>query len=129
MSAQLYVHLSWTTVQRRPMIGHSETRFLSRFLPAEAQRHNCDVIATGIVPDHVHVLIRIPRKLDLPRLLQGLKGASARLINQSDELSKTGIRWASGYDARTVSPGHLKRVADYVKGQTERHQGMGTLRG
>jgi putative transposase len=123
MSAQLYVHLSWTTLDRRPMIGHSEARFLLRFIPAEAERHRCEVIATGIVSDHVHILIRVPHKFDLPCLVQGLKGASARLASMEAEISRTGLRWAKGYDARTVSPDRLRSVADYVKQQGVRHPG------
>ena len=121
MSSQFYIHLSWTTLERRPIIGPSEAAFLRRFIPAEAQRHRCDVIAVGVVSDHVHVLIRSPNRLDLPRLLQGLKGTSARLASMDGTISQTGLRWAKGHDARTVSPERLGAVADYVKQQGARH--------
>ena len=118
MPAQLFVHLVWTTFERRPMIGTSEARFLERFLPGEAERHGCHTIAVGIVCDHVHLVLRLPSRFDLPRLTQGLKGASARLASLD---SLTGLRWAKGYEAKTVSPGSLERVLEYVRGQAEHH--------
>src|SRR6266550_3033488 len=36
---RLYVHLTWTTLQRQPLINHGVADFLRRFLPREAKRH------------------------------------------------------------------------------------------
>jgi REP element-mobilizing transposase RayT len=102
------------------MIGSREARVLGRFLPAEALRHGCDTIALGIVADHVHIVLRLPSRLDLPRLVQGLKGASSRLVNLD---SVAGLRWAKGYEANTVSPSGLNNLVLYVKSQSRRHPG------
>ena len=115
---QLFVHLIWTTVDRLPMLTPSVCEFLGRFLPAEAQRHGCETIALGMVPDHVHIVVRITPRIDLPRLVQGLKGASSRLGAMQ---TVTGLRWAKGYEAKTVSPAALSKVVDYVKHQPEHH--------
>ena len=104
-----------------PMIGVSEAAFLKRFLPAEAQRHDATMIGLGMVCDHVHVLLRLPGRFDVPRLMQGLKGASARLANQHPNNSRSGLRWAAGYSAYSVGPRNLKAVADYVRNQAARH--------
>ena len=42
MPTILFVHLTWATFRRMPMVGPSEARFLGRFLPAEAQRQGAD---------------------------------------------------------------------------------------
>ena len=121
MPVRQYIHLSWTTYRRLPMIGPSEAHFLRRFLPAEAQRHGARVIAVGIVRDHLHLILRPPSAFDIPRLVQGLKGASARQANQNDLISRTGLRWAKGYDARSVSPQLLRTAIRYITGQAVRH--------
>ena len=118
MAHVLYVHLVWVTWQRRPMITARVASFLRRFLPAEAARHGCAVVALGMVPDHVHMVLRIPPRVDLPRMVQRFKGASARLGSQE---SVVGLRWEKGYQLKTVSPGGLPRVIAYVKNQAERH--------
>ncbi len=103
------------------MIGTSEEAFLRRFVPAEAQRLGARVLAMGLVQDHAHVILRLPPRFDLPRLVQGLKGASARLANRDASISRTGLRWAEGYHANSVSPRQLRVAIDYVRNQSTRH--------
>jgi REP element-mobilizing transposase RayT len=121
MPTALFVHLTWTTFRRMPMIGATEARFLGRFLPAEARRHRVAIIALGLVRDHVHLLLRLPGQFDLPRLVQGLKGTSARLANADLQISRGGLRWASGYHVHSVSPRNLSAAVDYVRRQANRH--------
>jgi REP element-mobilizing transposase RayT len=121
MPALLFIHLTWTTYRRMPMIGSSEAAFLSRFLPAEAQRHGAKVIAAGLVQDHVHLVLQLPAHFDLPRIVQGLKGASAHLANKKAEVSKAGLRWAPGYVASSVGRRELGKVIEYVRQQAGRH--------
>ena len=103
------------------MIGKHVARFLGRFLPAEAQRQGARVIALGMVNDHVHVLLEVPSRWDIPRVVQGFKGASSHAVNADATISTTGLRWAAGYDARTVGPGQVARVSDYVRNQPAHH--------
>ena len=42
-----------------------------------------------VMPDHCHLLIRPRPSFDLPRVMKGIKGVSARLINQSRGTSGT----------------------------------------
>jgi len=121
MRPRLFIHVTWTTLERRPVIVPKVARFLRRFLPAEAARHGCETIALGMVHDHVHMVLRLPSRFDLPRLLQGLKGASARLVTADIDTSPIGLRWAKGYHASTVGPGGIRAVVDYVNAQSERH--------
>ena len=57
----------------------------------------------------------------MPRLVQGLKGASARYANQDQTISLTGLRWEHGYHLVSVSPRDVKATVAYVKSQDERH--------
>jgi putative transposase len=120
MACIIFLHLSWATFERRPMIGPAEAAFLDRFLAAEARRHGGRVVAKGLVADHVHLIVRTDVRFDVPRLMQGLKGASARVANR-DGHSRTGLRWARGYDARSISPGNVANAVAYVKAQARRH--------
>jgi putative transposase len=120
--ALLFVHINWSTHQRMPMIGPSEAEFLKRFLPAEAQRHKATVLALGLVQDHVHLVVQLPAQFDISRLIQGFKGASARLANQDLNITKRGLRWNPGYSAVSVGRRQLQLVMDYVKDQARRHK-------
>jgi REP element-mobilizing transposase RayT len=99
--------------------------FLRRFLPAEAARHGWEVVAPDVVPDHVHVILRIPPRVDLPRMVHRLTGTSAR---RGKRVTAVGLRWEKGYQIKTVSPSGLPRVIAYVKNQAQSH-GEGVAHG
>jgi putative transposase len=102
------------------MIGPKEERFLKSFLPGQAERNGATVMAIGMVTDHVHVLLRLEPVFSMPKLVQSLKGASSRLSKRDDEGGR-GLRWAKGYDLRSVSPKNLGAAIGYVRNQASRH--------
>ena len=65
----------------------------------------------------VHLLLELPPVYDAPRLVQGLKGASARLANRDGHASRGGLRWEKGYDFRSVGIRQLAGVTAYVRDQ------------
>ncbi len=121
MPVRIYAHLSWTTWARLPLVDESVAGFLLRFLLAEAKRHGTRVIEIGVVPNHVHLLLQLPPAYDVPRLVQGLKGASARLANRDGFSRNKSLRWETGYDLRSVGLKQLPQVANYVRLQELKH--------
>jgi len=53
-----------------------------------------------VMPDHCHLLIRPKPSYDLPRVMRGIKGVSARLINHSR--GTTGSIWQDESQDRIV---------------------------
>ncbi len=121
MPFQLYVLVTWTTFARMPRITVEVDAFLRRFLPAEAERHGACIVELAVVPNHVHALLRLPQVVNIPRLLQGLKGASARVANRDGVARREPLRWAQGYDLRSIGPRHLKDAVRYLRAQRARH--------
>lgn len=121
MPVKLYAHLTWTCWARLPLIDQPVAAFLARFFLAEAQRHDARVIEIGIVPNHVHLLLEHPPAYDVPRLVQGLKGASARLANRDGHARHESLRWDAGYDLRSIGLKQLHEVANYIRLQELKH--------
>jgi REP-associated tyrosine transposase len=113
--------LTWTTLRRLPLIHPDAAAFLRRLLPEIARRHGTRVIELGLVQNHVHAVIELPPRVDIPRLVQGLKGASARIANRDGVMPRARLRWASGYDLRSLGVRDLRRAIRYVRMQSERH--------
>lgn len=122
MPVRIYVHLSWTTFGRLPLIDETVGAFLKRFLLEEAARHGVRVIELGIVRDHVHLILQLPPSFDVPRMVQGLKGASARIANRDGIVRRESLRWDQGYDLRSVGLNQLKAQVTYVRNQDIHHQ-------
>ena len=121
MPVRLYGLLTWTTLRRLPLIHARVAEFLRRILPKIADHHACRVVEIGIVSNHVHLLIELSPRPDVPRLVQGLKGASARIANRDGYMPRARLQWASGYDFRSIGMRDLPRVIEYVRNQATRH--------
>lgn len=124
MPVHLYVHLTWTTLQRQALINRDVAAFLYRFLPREARRHGARLLALGVVADHVHLVLRLPPVTNISRMVQGFKGASARIANRDGLMPRAPLRWAEGYDLRSVGVRRLQTVVDYVEQQASRHPNL-----
>jgi len=125
MPVRLYALLTWTTLRRLPLIHAGAAAFLRRVLPEIARRHGTRVVDLGIVRNHVHMVLQLPPRADIPRLVQGLKGASARIANRDGVMPRARLRWANGYDLRSLGVRDLRRAIEYVRAQSTRHPGLG----
>ncbi|HUL04542.1 MAG TPA: transposase [Gemmatimonadales bacterium] len=121
MPVRLYALLTWTTIRRLPLIHPACAAFLRRALPVIAARRSTRVIEIGIVRNHVHLILELPSRFDVPLLVQGLKGASARIANRDGIMPRAKLRWATGYDLRSLGVRDLRAAIRYVRTQSERH--------
>ena len=122
MPSVFYAHLTWTTLGRAPLIDAPVAGFLQRFVPPQARRFGAQVLEIGILRDHVHLLLDMAPACPVPQLVQALKGASARIANRDGIVPpQRPLRWARGYDLRSVSPRALGATREYVRRQAEHH--------
>jgi len=121
MPVRLYGMLTWTTSRRLPLIHDKLAEFLRRVLPEIARRHETRIVEIGIVRNHVHLILELSSRPDIPRLVQGLKGASARIANRDGYMPRARLQWAAGYDFRSVGVRDLQRAIAYVRNQSQRH--------
>jgi putative transposase len=118
MRHRMYVHLVWTTLDRRPMIDLKAATFLAAYLPRIAKEERGELMALGMVSTHLHVLLRIQPMTALPRLIQRMKGGSSAIGRKEHNIK---LHWSSGYNIETVSEGGLPRVSHYIDTQHENH--------
>jgi putative transposase len=117
---QLFIHIVWTTLDRQPMIDRATRDFLDPFLRKTAAKHEVDIIDLAILKTHMHVLVRTPPRLDLPRLVQFFKGGSSYTASRLPD-NKLGLRWAPEYSATSVGPKQLEAVTSYFARQPTHH--------
>ena len=92
MPVRLYGMLTWTTSRRLPLIHDKLAEFLRRVLPEIARRHETRIVEIGIVRNHVHLILELSSRPDIPRLVQGLKGASARIANRDGYMPRARLQ-------------------------------------
>ena len=124
MPVRLYALLTWTTLGRLPLIHSGAAAFLRRLLPKIARRHAARILGMGIVRNHVHLVLELPSHIEIPRLVQGFKGASARIANRDGVMPRAKLQWATGYDLRSLGVRDVRRAITYVQAQDQRHPDM-----
>jgi len=123
MSAiQLFIHLVWTTLDRLPMINAPTREFLEEFFKKTAARQDVQIVDLKILKTHVHMVVRTPPRIDLPRLVQFFKGGSSYAASRHAG-NVLGLRWAPEYSATSVGPRQLERVRQYLRDQSDHHPG------
>jgi putative transposase len=117
---QLFFHLSWSTLDRRPMIDPPTRAFLDEFIRRTAIRERVEVIELAILTTHIHIVIRTTPRVDLSRLVQMMKGGSSYAASRVPG-NRLGLRWTREYFVTTVSPRILPEAVEYLRKQNERH--------
>jgi len=124
MPITLYALLTWTTRDRAPIIDAAGAAFLHTFLPKAADLRHARALGMSVVRNHVHLLLHLDGVVDIPQLVQRLKGASARIANRDRVLGEVRLRWAKGYDLRSVSPRALPAAQADLARQGVKHPGL-----
>lgn len=115
-------HIVWITKYRYSvLIGYIGIR--ARDLIQQICRENqVEIIRGRVVRDHIHLHLSIPPYLSVSELVQYLKGATSRKIQQEfPELRKRywgKYLWAIGYFVRTTGNVTEQMVKEYI----EKHQ-------
>ncbi|OGU00679.1 MAG: hypothetical protein A2085_02820 [Gemmatimonadetes bacterium GWC2_71_10] len=120
MAHDYLLFITWKTWAGVMSIDQALAGKLAKALPSLAMAESAAILELAIMPDHVHAVVELTTRTDVPRLVQRMKGASARFANR-DGWTRTHLRWERGYDARTVARDGLGRVRAYLDSQSEHH--------
>lgn len=116
----LFIHLVWATEDRSPLISPPREKNIYRFITSQVHYLGCKILAINGLPDHIHLVIKIPSTLSVAEIVKKTKGGSSRLINQNLEFVEP-FRWQAGYAAFTVSRWDLHKIIKYVRNQKRNH--------
>ena len=78
-----YIHLIFSTKERRKMISKEERAELWAYIAGIAKNHDIAVRSVGGAEDHTHILLNLPAKLSLAEAARVLKANSSRWMNIS----------------------------------------------
>ncbi len=91
-----------------------------RCIQSQAQKLGCTVLALNGMPDHVHLLVRMPSTVSMEQLMHQVKGFSSRVINQDCGIGEA-LHWQEGSAAFSLSRSHIAPAAAYIKNQKQHH--------
>lgn len=121
--ACLHHHLIFSTKNRAPLITADLQPRLFDYVGGILRSEGCALAAAGGMPDHVHLLVSLDRKMSVSDTLRIVKANSSRWVHESCP-ALSGFAWQVGYGAFAVSYSHLDRVKAYLSQQAEHHREM-----
>ncbi|HDT8158630.1 TPA: IS200/IS605 family transposase, partial [Enterococcus faecalis] len=113
-------HLVFTPKYRRKVIYGQLRRDIGKILRKLCEMKEVEIIEAHAMPDHIHMLVRIPPKLSVSGFMGFLKGRSVVIIHERHANLKYnyGNRsfWSKGYYVSTVGL-NQKTIAKYIREQ------------
>ena len=120
--AQIYLHIVFSTKERRPFLQHSALRNEThKYIGGTCNNLDCPVLCVGGAADHVHLLCRLSRSVAVADLVKELKRDSSKWLKSKDA-ALADFYWQNGYGAFSVSPGHDQALCEYIANQEEHHR-------
>lgn len=86
-----------------------------------ARENKMRLISGGGVEDHAHLLLSLPKTLNISKAMQLIKGGSSKWIHATFDEHRS-FEWQEGYGAFSIGIGDIERTVNYIKNQAEHHQ-------
>ena len=116
-----WLHLTWATLERRPLLTAPVAPQLSAYLYECAKQKGIYMRINYVNADHVHALIDLPVTRPIQEVVQLLKGGSSHWVNERNLVAGR-FGWQRGYGAFSVSHSAVEEVSAYIANQEEHHR-------
>ena len=113
-------HIVFAPKYRRQVIYRQLRKDIGSILQELCSRKRINIIEAELCPDHIHMLVEIPPKYSISRIMGYLKGKSSLIIfdRHTNLKYKYGNRhfWCRGYYVDTVGRNE-KKIKEYIQNQ------------
>jgi len=119
-------HIEWVTKYRYNMFAKFKYKNLCEACVRKvAHNHNIKVHVLSVMPDHVHILVTLPKGMTDEKAMQLLKGASSYLFFHNHPKARLrypqGHLWGRGGCAVTVGYNQFSDTERYILNQAKHH--------
>lgn len=118
---QLYYHFITATHAREPLIDRAWRPQLLTILNEEVKTRGGWPIRHNAMPDHMHLLVRLPPNVAVSEFIGQVKGASSFRVNKELQ-PKFKLRWQEGYGVLSLRKDEVERVSRYIDNQEAHHR-------
>lgn len=113
-------HIVFTPKYRREIIYNKLRRDIVQIIKDLCKRKGIEIIEGKAMPDHIHILVKIPPKMSISNFMGYLKGKSAMMIfarhgNLKYKFGNNNF-WSTGYYVSTVGLNEAT-IAKYIREQ------------
>jgi putative transposase len=112
-------HVIWCPKYRRPVLVPEVAERLKQVIRAVADECGAEVIELEVMPDHVHLLVKVDPQFGAHKLVRKMKGRSSRLLRDGFRWlrSRLPTLWTNSYFVATVGDVPLAVIKQYIEQQ------------
>lgn len=116
-----WVHIIWCTRNHeKTFLNKDERKDISDHLNKYSSENNIFMKSNYVLSDHLHLIIDIPKELNLNDIVRYLKNASEEYINNI--LQHADFKWSKEFAAFSVSQSNIPNVVKYIEDQEFQHK-------
>lgn len=120
-------HIVLTPRYRREIFVTGVKQYLEKVLKhLDGLDDDIEVVSANVQRDHVHMVVMIPPRIAVARVIQFVKSSTGKLLPERFPAIKKAIRnggiWSRGYCVSTIGLNE-KAIIDYVKHQADDDRG------
>lgn len=114
----LGLHVVWCPKYRKRLLGERVAVRLSGLLEEIADDHGWEIVASEVMPDHLHIFVRV-RATDSPaEVVRAFKGRTSRALRaEFPWLGRKRVLWSKSYFAASVGYVSESTVRRYIEHQ------------
>ena len=120
-------HIVFAPKFRRKVFYQEKRTDIGKILRQLCEWKGVKIIEAEVCPDHIHMLVEIPPKYSVSRVMGYLKGKSSLMIFEkyANLKYKYGNRqfWCRGYYVDTAGK-NSKKIAEYIRNQLEEDKAL-----
>ena len=118
---KILVHIVFSTKNRADLIRPGIESALFGYIHGVVENNGSKLIVAGGTANHIHLLVSLGKKVDIPELVGDIKRDSSSWVKRQHE-SDANFCWQKGYGAFSIGQSQVATVAGYIRRQKEHHR-------
>ena len=118
--ASVHVHFIFSTKNRIAYLRDDLQADMFAYLGGIVRELGGKAVVVGGMPDHVHLLVRMPTGVSISDFMRVVKANSSKWAKQKER----DFAWQTGFAAFSVSMSVLPEVTRYIREQEKHHRKM-----
>jgi putative transposase len=123
--SSIYYHIVFSTKNRARFIDPAWESDLYAYIGGVINKKTCYPITIGGMPDHIHILVRMPTNINVADLVREIKKSTTKRLRELGGFL-THFEWQEGYSCFSVSYSVVPDVIRYIKNQVRHHRHITT---
>ena len=119
--SSILLHIVFSTKNRAPFIHQELSKPLDKYLCGIARNLDSPILAIGGMPDHLHILVSMARRISVSDLVQNIKQDSSKWM-KAQHVSLKGFSWQDGYAAFSIGRSGVAKLKRYIANQETYHK-------